>query len=504
MPIYFTADHKLIAGYDKGPINKFRPLISKELIHKFGTGPFEAEKITKALFFCLEWYTEEMLKILRSENDLAFFQDLFMLHEFSCEFHRSAPNKSPIPQLSDQDFAMYRRVLKLCLEQGCDIPLRTGQVNTPKYLKSKENIIEDLLYLGEFVYLFSNLLAQQHLVEDCVDLKFTDEQLYYFDHKHHYGFIIDEILKEIPDHLSKAVIDKNAFNDFIKAAKTCLDVDYDKAIATIQAVHNHFDSQGGKAVLDEWFIYPKNLENLYGIPFDKGEIFYSGLTLSRKNKLSIQDAVYKPQSINRYLYRPFLIWNVDGKDLTIIGDGIFIESIGSLCSNSLGWGKYPSEWENECFKKFIIDKMRQNDKVLEDVAEEVLNSNSIVYDRNLTKLKKWNNQNINIDTPQCGEIDFIFLYDKKIFIADSKHQTARYDMNNFKNDYSSFETGKKPYNKTLTRKVVFFSQRIDELEEHFQVLQNDRDFKLTTEDIEGIFIVNTPTFIMFNKLLAFF
>jgi hypothetical protein len=499
MPIYFTQDGKLIAGYDNYPKRIYRPIISDLLIKKFGKGPFTTKQVTDALFFTMDWYVEQFLDILNKENELCFFQGLFMLHEYSCEFHRENPNKSPIPQITEYDFALYRRVLKLSLEQACDIPLKSGELLTPKYLKTKEKTIEEILYLGDFIYTCSNLLAYQHLVEDCIDLKYTKEDQYYFDYKHHYGFLIDEILKSNGEHLNKAVIGDNDFEDFIEASKACLDVDYDKAIATIQLIHENFESQGGKLVLDEWFIYPKNLEILYGIPFDKGEVFYKGLTLSKKNKMPLKEAVYKPQSINRYLYRPFLVWNVDGKDLTIVGDGIFIESISSLCNNAFGWNKYPVEWGNDNFKAFIKKKVIANDKILEDVAEKILKENNVIYDRNIKHLKKWNNQNINIDNEKCGELDFIFIYDGKIFVADSKHNTSRYDMNNFKNDYSSFETNKKSYNKTLIRKLSFLKDNMSAIEEHFQVILNNRDFNLNTSVLKGIFIINTPTFIMYNN-----
>ncbi len=499
MPIYFTQDYKIIAGYDKDPIKKYRPIISKAILDKYGKGPFTTKQVTDALFFTLDWYSEQFIEVLNNETELSFYQGLFMLHEFSCEFHRKKPNKSPINQLSDQDFAMYRRVLKLCLEQACDIPLQGGKLLTPKYLKSKEKTIEDLLYLGDFIYACSNLLAEQHLIEDCIDLKYTEENLFYFDHKHHYGVIIDEALKSIGEHLAKAVVGKNDFNDFIQASKNCLGVEYDKAVATIQLIHQNFEEQGGKFVLDEWWIYPKNLENIFGVPYDKAEVFFKGLTLSKENKMPLKEAVYRPQNLNRYLYRPFLVWNVDGRNLTIVGEGIFIESINSLCSNAFGWNKFPIEWSNDCFSNYIKDKVIKNDKILEDVAENILKSNTIIFDRNITHLKKWNNQNLSIENEDCGELDFIFIYNKRIFIADCKHQIARYDMNNFKNDYSYFETSKKSFNKTLKRKLEYLKSKVNEIEEHFQVLNNDKNFKLNTSDLEGIFIINTPTFIMYNN-----
>jgi hypothetical protein len=499
MPLYKTSDHKIVAWHNSRAIQKFRPTISELIINQFGQKPLETELLTKCLFYTLDWYTNQLLNILRSETNRSFYQGLFVLHEDSCELHRQNPNISPIAELSNKDFAIYRRVLKLCLEQACDIKLISGQPLTPKYINEKLTVIEDILYLGDFIYSLSNLLAQQHLVEDCIDLYFTSENQFYFDHKHHYGHVIEEINNSIPEHLSEAVTDENSLFDFKQACIDCLGVNYDYAANVIQLIHDQFKDTGGKSLLYEWTDFPRNLEYLFDIPYENAEKFYSGLTLSKDNKLSIQEAVYRPQNLNRYLYRPFLIWNVDGKDFTIVGDGIFLESIATICTNSIGWNKYPQEWANEGFEAFVKSKVEFNDKILEDKAEDILKKNGVIYDRNVTSLKKWNNQGLNIDNSDCGEIDFLFVMDNKLFIADSKHQTARYDMNNFRNDYSTFETGKKAYNKTLRRKIEYLNDKLADLEEHFQVTLVNKDFKLNASEIDGIFIINTPTFIMFNN-----
>ncbi len=499
MPICYSDTNHMIAVFGDSPIKKYRPIISKELISKFGKGPFSAAQVTNALFFAFDWYSKQFLDILNRENQLAFYQGIFLLHEDSCEFRKNTPNISPHPEFSDIDFALYRRVLKLSLEQACDIPLKGNHIFSPEYFKRKERIIEELLYLGCYIYDLSNILASQHMVEDCIDLKYTENNLFYFDNKHHYGFILDKLLISINEHRKKVLECENNYSDILQAFDKCLGVNINQLRETIRLIHDNFRDCGGKIVLDEWIIYPKNLENLFGIPYEKGEIFIKGLTLSKENKMPLKESVYRPQNLNRYLYRPFLIWNVDGKDLTIIGNEIFDESILALLSNNLSWNKYPIEWENDCFKSIIQQLSNQNDKILENKVEKLLKENAIIYDRNITHFLKWNNQNEDIETGDCGELDFIFLYDNHVFIADCKHQTARFDMNNFKNDYSSFETGKKAYNKTLTRKLLYLKTKISSIEEHFQVLLENRALKITATSLTGIFIVKTPTFIMFNN-----
>lgn len=497
MPIYFTPENRLISWYSDCTIKTHRPTISLLLIEKYGSGPHNEKEIVDALFFTLDWYQDKFMELLNNEKELTFYQGIFLLHEMSSMLHQERPNESPLQNMDRKEFAVYRRILKLILEQACDIPLVSGMKASLEYMKSKESLIDELLYLGDLIFSFSNLLTAQDMIEDCVELKFTPDNLFYFNFKHQYGHVISELDKSYNDHLAKAVTGKDSLEDFIVAIKDCMGIDYGAVIGTIEAIHNHFEA--GKFALDQWNIYPINLKNLYGIPVEKGTVFLKGLTLTKDNKMSLKEAVYRPHKINKYLYRPFLIWNVDGNDMTFVGDKIFIESIHSLCTNAFGWGKYPSEWESDCFKKYIQRKVSFNDKILEDQAEKLLANNSIIYDRNIKSLRKWNNHGLNIDNEKCGEIDFMFIHENKIFIADSKHQITRYDMNNYKNDFAYFDTNKKSYNKTISRKLQYLSSRLYDIQEHFQVLTNNRALRLPLTEINGIFVVNTPTFVMHNN-----
>src|SRR5690606_13553334 len=158
MPIYYTSGGRLISWYQKDTIKKYRPIISKKLIDIYGKGPFNENQINEILFYTLDWYQQQFLEILRKENELSFYQGLFLLHEFSCLFQQENPNVSPIKNLSDKEFAVYRRILKLCLEQACDLKLVSGKPGSEEYLKEKEDIIDELLYLGDFIFSCSHLL----------------------------------------------------------------------------------------------------------------------------------------------------------------------------------------------------------------------------------------------------------------------------------------------------------------------------------------------------------
>ncbi len=500
MPIFYLPNGMLFVTYTNAPILKFRPIISKLLFDKFGQQELTTKQITEALNYSFDWYSNQFFKILGEQNEVVFYQTLFGLHEFASEFAQKNRNQSPIPQMQSDDFALYRRILKLCLEQACDVPL-VGNIKFPsnEYLKSKESIIEELLYLGEFLYDFASSISGQRMLEDYVDLKFTTENLFYFSTKHHYDRIIPEILAEINPNLAKAVVDERARENFNKALSQCHNISCDQIFVAIMLMQENNKAQGGKMAMEEWYAYPKNIELLFDIPYMQASQIFKGLTLTKDNKMTLKDAIFKPNNINKYLYRPFLVWNVNGIDRTIVGEHVFNEAIGSLCVNALGWEKYPPEWKNDCFHKYILGKKQINDKLLEDEIENMLKSNNILYDRKVTKLKKWNNRNINIESEFCGEIDFLFLLNNTLFICESKHLIARYDMSNFNYDYEKFEKGEKSFNKIIERKVNYIKQNLGLIEEHFQVKYNDKNLKIKLVNVEGIFAINTPTFIMYNN-----
>lgn len=504
MPFYHLPDGKFFAMYGQGSIDRFRFDFSEELKNRYGEGPYSSEEINLILSFSFDWYSNKFIEILNSQKEVAFFQVLFGLHEFASKAQQTNPNVSPINEMSSSDFAVYRRVLRLSLEHACELSLsRNGTVPGLEFLKKKEEIICDVLYLGDFLYQFAELIATQKLIDDSVELRFNSNGLFYFTRKHHYNEVVKYLLSDVKEHLAHAVNDNHGQDDFRTAFKQCHGVGIEELVYIIVEIEKRNEPRGGKLAMEEWYAFPKNLELIFDLPFSQAEKLFEGLTLRKKNKLSISEAIFSPNKINKYLYRPILVWNVDGKDRAIVGQNILGESLSSLYSNAFGWNKAPEEWLNPCFKDYVKRKTLQNDKVLEDEIEKILNEKNILFDRNLKSLKRWNNQGLNINNNTCGEIDFLFIQNDTLYVCDSKHLISRYDMSNFLNDYSSFEK-KKGYNETMRRKVKFLEEKKSLVCENFQVLAGSKEYEVEYSKVEGIFVINTPTFIMFNNDLRIY
>lgn len=159
---------------------------------------------------------------------------------------------------------------------------------------------------------------------------------------------------------------------------------------------------------------------MFGISLKTAEQFFHGLRLDKSNKMDLLDLDCKPYKLNRYLYKPIIIWNIDGCDYSFLGKNSCVEAMIQYTRNSTPWGKAPEEWmQNECFKNYVHRKEDDHDKWLDDKVEEIIQKIGPQCDRNVKYLRS-ENSNISIEVTGLGEIDFIIIAEslKKVFIAD--------------------------------------------------------------------------------------
>jgi hypothetical protein len=511
MPVYTSSINGYqVVWYKQEITNHYNKHISKLIKDKFGEGPFLSfGETNEILHFLNEGLIGQFKCTMMQETSLAFYQYIQILHEQSNEIAIERKFSSHFTQITETDFVLYRRVLKFILEQACHLELIYAE-SLDDAKKRVPDFLEELIYIGDLLFSNSNLIASQQLIEDAVEIFFNTDELYIIDYKHHYNAIIEEIKKDIDNHFKKSISDTNAINDFNQALIKCFGASFYDVIREAKSMHQYSKDHNKEP-------YPcassfdlksliENLSHNSQISTTQAEAIISGLILNKETKCSFTDAFYKPQSIQRYLYRPFLQWNIKGfaTPMILVGICSLEMALERLAINAISWNKYPSEWNCECFNNYVKQKQESNDKILEDALEIVLKEHNVVYSRNLTSLKKKNNQNLSIIHEDCGEIDFLFIFNNKIYIADSKHLLARYDFNNWRNDYATFETNKNNYNDTISNKLKYLGSRKALIEEHFEVENPGESFSLVHNKLEGIFLINNPTFYMYNSKYKIF
>lgn len=496
MPRLILHKHPVIT-YSMEPQQRYWKAMSKFIADKHGIKSFDEQaKVNEILLDCFNFFVGEFRKLVLAQNEAGFFLYIFWLNEESFKLVKKLQSGAPYNELSEVEFQFYRRVLKLILEQGCEIDFPAGKYPDAKTMLQMDIVIEDLIYLGTWVYHMADDLAYHDMAENGHKVEFDNKQILSYPWQYHYGKAYDLLMQEHKKDYKYGVYDKLALKDLRAAIEICFGISYEFAEKQIYHIKNHF-GKGDPCQTVSPEVLPKNLSNASGIHIDLATAFYEGLTISRKNMLSIEEVVYKPHSMQRYLFRPILIYNIAGEDRALIGEEKFEESIFVLGTNSVQWNKISDEWYNlPCMKKFIDKKALEHDKLLEDAVEEICSKNKLLFLRNVTSLKQNGDDNINI-IDVCGEIDFIIanVGRKILYIADSKYHRARYDGVGYKTDNTNFIS---KYEPKLSKKLSYISSKIPLTEYNLKHKFPEIEFDLSKFKIEGLFFINTPTFYMFN------
>jgi len=498
----FKVKHLTILKADYKYENKYRPRLSELIIKKFGRGPYDnQETVREILVFSYKFFCDEFTKTCHKENSVRFYQYILSQHEQSIEIAFFAQPKD-LPQGLTLDYiAIYRRILKWILEQACDIPLKDGEKITSHFKDRAEETLNELYFLGDMIFLCATMYAEQDMIEDVADISFDNKNHYIFHHKHHYDLVIQKIRDGYGVHSFKHVVDATAVEDLKVAIQNCFGLKYDYLTTVVNEIHKTNKDKGGQYCGVGWESFPMSVNSMFGADSNQARVLFKGLTIDKSNKLELNDLACRPHTLKRYLYRPILIWKIDGIDYAFVGSNSFRESIIQLTTNAIPWGKAPDEWlQNKCFETYVHSKEDQHDTWLDNEVESRLIREGLHYHRNVTQLKN-KKGNISLNMPGVGQIDFIIIDHtfKQIYVVDCKHLQGKYDMISQKNDFSNFCQGDSCYNKQIERKLDFITKNKTILEFHnkdkYGILEPD----ITDYSISGIFIINTPTFYMFNS-----
>ncbi|MDP4265054.1 MAG: hypothetical protein Q8941_21175 [Bacteroidota bacterium] len=480
---------------------RFREQLSSLIIKTFGSGLYNQVTIRGILSFSIDYYIAEFSKITRNETSYTFYKFIFWLHEQATELNANYKHESFSDTITADYIACYRRVLKFIIEEGCGVQMKSGEKVDAKFKKRIEPILDNLLFLGEMIITCVNLYAEQDMIEDVAEIRFNKKNLYTFQRKHHYDFIFKHIQKELAGHLKDAIVDEKGHADLNEALHVSFGINYENVCKLIGSLHQYFKIKPGEPLPVNWEGLTRNLHGEYGVSLETADLFFRGLCLDNGNRMSLLDLARKPYNLNRFLYKPIVMWNIDSKDFAVLGAHSWDESLSQYVTNAIPWGKAPLEWMSKAsFKKYVHRKEDDHDKWLDDEVESIVKEQGLQYDRNIKHLIS-KNGTITLLKKDVGEIDFLIIADKtkKLLVIDDKHLHGRYDTANQKNDFSVFTEGPKSYNASMAKKLEWANANKTAIEQHFQRKYHNTKMSLNDYSIEGVFIVNTPTLYMYNS-----
>lgn len=465
--------------------------LSEFLISKYGNiTTYDHDEVEEILLSCFEYFVDQFRTLIMRQDTEIFFHYVFLLHEASIDLYIEQLGGLQLPDDIDSDFPRYRRILKLILEQSCDIELTAKR--DIEYQEAL-NIMQELYYLGNWIYEFSIYTAYHKMILNAYFVEF-EENIFTCGWQNNYGELNKLLLKYFSIDY-ETFFDKAALEELKQAIEDNFSIDYNKAIGQIPMIKKHFSNRKNQTV--EPYVLPINLAAECNTSEDNTYLFYSGLMITKANKLSIEDAVLKPHSEKRYMFRPMLTYTVDDVERSLVGDNKIAESMMVIASNTIHWNTMPEEWlHNKGMVKFMNKKGLEHDRLLEDEIEKIFIINKFPYCRNTKSFKQKNGKsNVKVDIQGLGEIDFIVVNkeNKKIFISDTKYNRARYDAVGYRTDHTNFGG----YEIKIEAKKNWLSNNLQVLQEHLEVMFHI-NYSILDFEVEAIFFINTPTFYMLN------
>lgn len=472
--------------------------MSAFIINKYGRKRFEnSDEVSNIMNDCFEYLLKEFSKIITPIDKLAFYKYCFFLHEESLKLIIDSRDGFILNNhINEADFSRYRRILKLILEQGCDKVLQ----NNPKAKFADflifENIIEKLFYLGTWLYSIADHIAYQKMIGDVKAISFEENDIL-IEWKNDFGKLYTHLFTNSYGDYEKAISEDSLTTDLINAINENYEIDYNFACGLIFEIQQHHSNSIFQTI--EPYVLPINLSRYSGIDIELAKQFYSGLSLNKHNKMTILNCILKPYSTERYLFRPILIYNIEGVQRAFVSKNKLAESMYVLASNAILWNTLPNNWlQNVKMQKFINKKGNEHDRLLEDEFQKYFLLNNYKFARNVKSLKTSSPNNVNIDNQLCGEIDFIILDEIRnvVIIADSKYNKSGYEGVGYRQDYSNF---KNKYETQLKKKIEWIEQNLSIVQAHFRKIYNNPELLIMNYNVKGAFFINTPTFYMYNS-----
>jgi hypothetical protein len=504
MRVFTITDTITVLRGEKNAEPKYRQVISERIIQHFGKGPYPPDVLREVFTFCQQYFIEEFEKTCEKETSFTFYREIFMLHEQATDLRRSEHYHQLPNGIDTQYISIYRRALKMILEKACDIDMQRGEKRDPNFIRRIQPVLNDLLYLGEMIFDFTESFAEFSMVEGISQVTFDEHDLYKQVREPHFNHVFHNISQDMERKSEGYVIDLTGSKDFKAAVQQAFGFDYDKIGLLIAALYDKFNLEPPDCLSADKHNFIIDAANICEVSRESVAIFFSGLILDRRNKRPLVESVRKPYLMNRFLYRPFLEWRINDTPYVICGIYSRDEAENSLILNAIPWGKIPNEWRDAPGIKTYVDrKHKDHDDWLDDQVEKIVSGCSLRYDRGVEKIHT-RGKSFSLLEKSLGEIDFLIISPatKKLLVIECKHLLGRYDMVNWKQDYDHFTVnGSKPgYNTRLTTKVKWITNHLSQVEEHFRIKYRDNAISLDNYEVEGVFVINTPTFYMYNAL----
>ena len=301
--------------------------------------------IKDILYDTFNFFCDKIDDLIKKENRFSFYLYCIHINEGMNNIYMKQIKEKHILKIDEQDFTLMRRSLKIIIEQSVKYNL-IGSNNFSFEIANNINeyidYLDKLLLATKEAIKISELIAINDHFNSSISIKYFRENN---NIKININFPYNELFKKIyfnyiydnkDASLSKIIC---KFKEFIfKEYK----ISYDNLCDFYHYLNNN-NTDFTVMLLDKGINNLKNDHKLANGNFI--DSFFEGITLSKENVIETKKSIVNALNQNRYIFRPILRYNIDGKIYYKIGINQWQESMCLLTINHIPFGIYPTEWK---------------------------------------------------------------------------------------------------------------------------------------------------------------
>ncbi len=199
------------------------------------------------------------VKLFAQKKQVFYF--LFDNHEDSIKLYLQSLGGKKLGEtegIDENELALNRRILKLALEQTCDVDYTLEIESNHAIVNQYKDKVEDLLFLGEKLYGFAEHLAENRMIEDCNRVFFDSKKSLQIERKHYFEHIYKRMNAIFQAGFKEGIMDNEVVKELRGILQKCMNINYDFAGSLIFQIKNHH-RPGYKYQTVEPAILPQNL-----------------------------------------------------------------------------------------------------------------------------------------------------------------------------------------------------------------------------------------------------
>ncbi|UPK67955.1 hypothetical protein [Chitinophaga filiformis] len=232
----FVSNDIVWINYGERSRLKFLPQLTTHLYATFGAvETSNVQEVKTILTEAFDWRAATFENLVKSTTDPLLFYCLFKYHECSILLWQRTLTGEDIAEtlgINEDALSMNRRVLKLALEQCCDVDY-TGQLNvSQERLTHFDTIIEDLLFVGDELVGFGQYLAEIRMLPGTFTCKLSESQFDVTRPADVEG-VVGCLKAQAQIDYTRGIMDDNATGDLKAALQRCMGINYDATCAMI-------------------------------------------------------------------------------------------------------------------------------------------------------------------------------------------------------------------------------------------------------------------------------